>query len=153
MMNLFEQKLPSEEEAALARLSSQELSAVLETRAKTQKISMTDRQGVIHNVDIPVSALRLLIDVLTELGDGNSIKFIPIGAEMTTQEAADMLNVSRPTLIRMLDNAEIPYHRTGNRRKLRYTDVVAYRERTRAARISALDELSALDQELGLGYE
>src|SRR5471030_2474135 len=101
MMNRLQQKLPSEEEAALARLSSQELSAVLETRAKIQKISMTDRQGVIHNVDIPVSALRLLIDVLTELGDGNSVKLIPIGAEMTTQEAADMLNVSRPTLIRM----------------------------------------------------
>lgn len=152
-MNHFQQKLPSSEEAALARLSSQELSAVLETRAEIQKVTMTDRQGVVHNMDIPVNALRLLIDVLTELGDGNSVKLIPIGSEMTTQEAADMLNISRPTLIRILDNDEIPYHRTGNRRKLRYTDVVAYRERTRAARISALDELSALDQELGLGYE
>lgn len=151
-MNHPPQKLPSSEEAALARLSSQELSAVLETRAEIQKVTMTDRQGVVHNMDIPVSALRLLIDVLTELGDGNSVKLIPIGSELTTQEAADMLNVSRPTLIRMLDNVEIPYHRTGNRRKLRYTDIVAYRERTRAARISALDELSALDQELGLGY-
>jgi excisionase family DNA binding protein len=152
-MNHPPQKLPSSEEAALARLSSQELSAVLETRAEIQKVTMTDRQGVVHNMDIPVSALRLLIDVLTELGDGNSVKLIPIGSELTTQEAADMLDVSRPTLIRMLDNAEIPYHRTGNRRKLRYTDIVAYREQTRAARISALDELSALDQELGLGYE
>ncbi|TCV98400.1 helix-turn-helix domain-containing protein [Biostraticola tofi] len=152
-MNHLQQKRPSSEEAALARLSSRELSAVLETRAEIQKVTMTDRQGVVHNMDIPVSALRLLIDVLTELGDGNSVKLIPIGSELTTQEAADMLNVSRPTLIRMLDNAEIPYHRIGNRRKLRYTDIVAYRERTRAARISALDELSALDQELGLGYE
>lgn len=152
-MNHLQQKLPSTEEATLAKLSSQELSAVLETRAEIQKVTMTDRQGVVHNMNIPVSALRLLIDVLTELGDGNSVKLIPIGSEMTTQEAADMLNVSRPTLIRMLDNAEIPYHRTGNRRKLRYTDVMTYRERTRAARISALDELSALDQELGLGYE
>lgn len=121
--------------------------------AKVLEKPASDRQGVVHNMDIPVSALRLLIDVLTELGDGNSVKLFTIGSELTTQEAADMLNVSRPTLIRMLDNAEIPYHRTGNRRKLRYTDIEAYRERTRAARISALDELSALDQELWLGYE
>ena len=88
--------------------------------------------------------------MLTELGEGNSVKLIPVGTEMTTQEAADLLNVSRPTLIRILDNGEITYHSTGNRR---YMDVMAYRDRIRAARISALDELSVPDQELGLGYE
>ncbi|WP_312240597.1 helix-turn-helix domain-containing protein [Pantoea sp.] len=72
---------------------------------------------------------------------------------MTTQEAADMLNVSRPTLIRLLDNGELPFHRTGNRRKIRFTDVLAYRDRLHADRLKVLDELSELDQKLGLGYE
>ncbi len=64
-----------------------------------------------------------------------------------------MLDVARPTLIRMLETGEIPYHRTGNRRKLRDTEVMAYRDRIRAARMSALDELAARDRELGCGYQ
>lgn len=75
-MNHLQEKLPTAEEAALAKISSQELSAVLETRSDTQTVSVTDNAGVAHAVRMPVSALRLLVDVLTELGDGNTVKFV-----------------------------------------------------------------------------
>lgn len=152
-MNTLSAKLPTPEEAALAKISSQELSGFIETRAETQKLSITDSEGVAHDVQIPVSALRLLVNILTELGDGNTIKLVPVHAELTTQEGADMLNVSRPTFIRMLNEKLIPYTMVGNRRKVLFSDLRKYKEQLERDRLAALEELSALDQELGLGYE
>ena len=146
------EQLPSAEEAALAKLCSQKLAAILETKAEVQTLSMQDKSGETHSVNLPVSALRMLVDVLTELGEGNAVKLVPIHAELTTQEAADLLNVSRPTLIKLLDDGEIPFHRSGNRRKIRFADLRQYQETLEKNRLSALGELSALDQELGLGY-
>lgn len=152
-MNTLEAKLPSAEEAAIAKASSQELSAFIATKHETLPLSITDSEGVKHDVEMPVTALKLLVNVLTELGDGNTVKLIPIHAELTTQEGADMLNISRPTFIKLLDEEKIPYHHTGNRRKVKFVDVKTYQERLEAQRRATLDELSALDQELGLGYE
>ena len=78
---------------------------------------------------------------------------MPIHMELTTQEAADLLNISRPTLIKLLDEQAIPYHRVGNRRKVKFTDIRAYQDKLREERLKSLDELSQLDQELRLGYE
>lgn len=151
-MSQRQEKLPTPEEAALAKLCSRELSAVLETGAESQTVSVTDPAGTIHDVQMPVSALRLLVEVLTELGEGNAVRLVPVHAELTTQEAADLLNISRPTLIRLLDEEAIPFHRTGNRRKVRFVDVLHYRQQLERQRLKALDELAALDQDLGLGY-
>lgn len=145
-------QLPSAEEAALAKLCSQELAAILETKEQVQTLSVQDQSGETHSVNMPVSALRMLVDVLTELGEGNTVKLVPIHAELTTQEAADLLNVSRPTLIKLLDDGEIPFHRSGNRRKVRFADLRYYQETLEKNRLNALEELTALDQELGLGY-
>lgn len=152
-MNHQQEKLPTAEEAALARLCSQDLSAVIDTKSEAQELTLTDRDGVAHKVSIPVSALRLFVDLLTELGEGNMVKLVPIHAELTTQEAADLLNVSRPTLIKLLDEAAIPYHRTGNRRKILFADLQKYKSRIEQERLDALEALSTIDQELGMGYE
>ena len=92
--------LPTAEEVAIARESGRALSAFLQTRAETQQIEIFDDKGAAHPVRVPVSALRLLVDVLTEIGEGNAVSIIPIHAELTTQDAADVLNVSRPFLVR-----------------------------------------------------
>lgn len=152
-MNTLDAKLPSAEEAAIAKTSSQELSAFLETKAETQLLSITDADGVAHAVNIPVSALRLLVNVLTELGDGNTVKLVPVHAELTTQEGADLLNMSRPTFVKLLDEQHIPFRNAGNRRKVKYTDVRDYQDKLEANRLATLNKLSELDQELGLGYE
>ncbi|OOE59096.1 DNA-binding protein [Salinivibrio sp. ML323] len=144
--------LPSAEEITLAKLSSQALSAVIETNGEAQKIHVVDKSGQSHEVTIPSSALNMMIEVLTQLGHGNSVSITPIHAELTTQEGADMLNMSRPTFIKLLDANEIPYSRTGNRRKVAYADLMAYKNRLEEKRLAALAELSALDQEMGMGY-
>ena len=103
-------------------------------------------------VRIPTSALRLLLEVLTEIGQGNAVSIIPIHAELTTQEAADVLNVSRPFLVQLLEKGDIPFHKIGTHRRVRYQDVIAYKNRIDAERRNALDELAAQAQELGMGY-
>ena len=152
-MNHLQEKLPTPEEVALAKISSRELSAFLETKADTQALSITDKEGTAHPVEIPVSALRLLVEVLTQLGEGNTVNLIPVHAELTTQEGADMLNVSRPTFIKLLDGGKVPFHRSGNRRKVKFTDVYDYKQQINQQRLATLEELSALDQEMGMGYE
>ncbi|MBI5780706.1 MAG: helix-turn-helix domain-containing protein [Rhodocyclales bacterium] len=144
--------LPSAEDIALARESSRVLSTVLQTRAETQQIDFHDDKGAVRSVTLPTSALRLLLDVLTEIGQGNAVTLIPIHAELTTQEAADLLNVSRPFLVQLLEKGEIPFHKIGTHRRVRYQDVIAYKNRIDAERRKALDELAAQGQALGMGY-
>ena len=145
--------LPSATEVALARESSRTLSAYLQIRAETQQIEIFDDQGTAHPVRVPVSALRLLVDLLTEIGEGNAVSIIPIHAELTTQDAADVLNVSRPFLIQLLERGEIPFHKIGTHRRVRYQDVIAYKERIDAERNKILDVLAEQAQELKMGYE
>lgn len=145
--------LPTAEETALARESGRTLSAYLQTRAEAQQIEILDDKGAAHPIHIPVSALRLLVDVLTEIGEGNAVSIIPIHAELTTQEAADVLNVSRPFLVQLLERGEIPFHKIGTHRRVRYQDVLAYKERTDAERSKALDALAEQAQALNMGYE
>ncbi|MBG3012081.1 excisionase family DNA-binding protein [Proteus faecis] len=145
-------KLPSAEEIALAKLGSQELSAVMEINGGAQRINVIDKLGKTHEVMIPSNALNMMIEVLTQLGQGNSVSITPIHAELTTQEGADMLNMSRPTFIKLLDSKEIPFNRTGNRRKVAYADLMEYKNRLEENRLAALAELSALDQEMDMGY-
>ncbi|MDY6797255.1 MAG: helix-turn-helix domain-containing protein [Pseudomonadota bacterium] len=152
-MNHLEDKLPTAEEAFLARTCSQGLSAALDTKGEAQEITLTDHNGVAHKVSMPVSALRLMVELLTQLGEGNMVKLVPIHAELTTQEAADLLNVSRPTLIKLLDEGVLRHHRAGNRRKIQFADLQAYKEQLKKDRLAALSELSELDQELGMDYE
>ena len=146
------QTLPSAEEIALARESGRELSSVLLTRSATQQIDFHDKRGAVRAVHIPTSALRLLLEVLTEIGQGNAVSIIPIHAELTTQEAADALNVSRPFLVQLLGKGEIPFHKIGTHRRVRYQDVISYKKRIDAERSKALEELAAEAQELGMGY-
>lgn len=103
--------LPSAQDIALARESGRVLSTVLTTHAVTQQIDFHDDQGAVRTVSIPTSALRLLLDMLTEIGQGNAVSIIP-------------------------------FHKIGTHRRVRYQDVIAYKNRIDAQRRKALDEFA-----------
>ncbi|MDE1183550.1 helix-turn-helix domain-containing protein [Paraburkholderia sp.] len=144
--------LPSAREIETARESGRDLAVVMTSRAETQRIDFKDDKGETRSVELPTSALKLLIEALAEIGQGNAVSIIPIHAELTTQEAADLLNVSRPYLVQLLEKGEIPFRKVNTHRRVRYQDVVEYKQRVDTDRLKALDELTAQAQDLDMGY-
>jgi excisionase family DNA binding protein len=117
------------------------------------KLEMTPPDELISlKLELPTFAARLLLDALTALAEGHAVTVVPVPAELTTQEAADILNVSRPYLIKLLDERKLPYRRVGNRRKVLLEDVLRYKQRDDRARQAILDELSREAQTVGLDY-
>jgi excisionase family DNA binding protein len=99
---------------------------------------------------LPAAVVRLLGELLTELAKGNAVTLMPHHAELTTQEAADLLNVSRPFLVSLLVNGQLPFHKVGTHRRVRFSDLMLYKRRRDAESEEALRELAALSQELKL---
>jgi excisionase family DNA binding protein len=104
-------------------------------------------------IEVPGSVLELLVRVVHALAAGDAVAVLPVHAELTTQEAADLLNVSRPYLIGLLDDGALPYERTaGGHRRLRLADVLAYKHVRDDDRRAALHEMSSEAERLGLRY-
>ena len=144
--------LPSGRDIELALAGQRELAAFVSTKAETQRIQVFDDQEQAHSIVLPSSVMRLLVDVLTELAEGNAVKVMPVHAELTTQEAADLLNVSRPHLVKLLETGELLFHKTGKHRRVRFADVMTYKAQRDQASEDAMNELARQAQELAMGY-
>ena len=140
--------LASEAEAILAKETSRVLAARVQTADPLQLRMLDDPTA--GTVKLPATAVRMLIHILEEMARGNAMTLIPVHAELTTQQAADMLNISRPSLIQLLDEGQIEYRRVGTHRRVRFEGLMAYKRRADAERRAVLAELAAYDQELGL---
>ncbi len=140
--------LPSEAESSIARESSRPLAACV-LKGEPLRLRMVDSPGR-ETVKIPASAVRMLVHMLEEMALGNAVTLIPVRAELTTQEAADMLNISRPSLIKLLDEGKIEFRRVGTHRRVRFQGLMAYKRSADADRRAALAELAAYDQGIGL---
>jgi len=101
-------------------------------------------------LEIPGEALRLLVDVLAEIANGNAVAIAPVPAELTTQQAADLLNVSRPYLVKLLEEERIPFRRVGNRRRVLLTDLLVFKRNDDRERHAIADKLTAEAELLGL---
>jgi excisionase family DNA binding protein len=137
--------LPTADDAELAAQASRQLS-----RARNADLRVQVDGG--EMLRLPRAVSDLLYHILTEMAQGNAVTLFPVHAELTTQEAADYLNVSRPYLIRLLDERKIPHHMVGTHRRIRFSDLDQYRRTADAERQQVMDELAAQSQKLGLGY-
>ena len=102
------------------------------------------------DIAVPDAALEALSDVLETIGRGHAVRVLADDEEMTTNEAAALLHVSRPHLVTMLERGDLPFRRVGSHRRVRLSDVLALKRREDEVRKAALDELTELSDELGL---
>ena len=140
--------LPTAEEAALAQEIGRKLAAVLSGRGTVSARFGTASKET-ETIELPASAVRLLLDILEQMARGNAVTLMPVHAELTTKQAADLLGVSRTHLIQLLDEGKIAHRKVGTQRRIRAEDALKYRRKTERKRHEALDELTAYDQELG----
>jgi len=150
--NQFETVAPSAADALLARESSRLLAAHKLERRTSVRIRLLDDGDDAETLSVPASAVRLFLHLLTEMSQGNAVTLIPTHAELTTQQAADLLNVSRPYMAKLLDEGKIPGRTVGKYRRVRFDDLMAFKQKDDDARSKVLEQLSAEAQELGMGY-
>lgn len=144
---------PTAADALLALESSRQLTKFLAAKPKKSlRVRIESENEPDESISIPVAAFRLLNSILTEMAKGNAVTLIPVHAELTTQQAAHILNVSRPFLIEQLEKGVIPYRKVGTHRRVMFEDLMKYKQTMDHHRLNALEELSAIDQERGLGY-
>ncbi len=116
------------------------------------QLCMVDQSDDPQVIALPAPAVSLLREILAQLANGHTVTVAPARSELTTQQAADLLNVSRPYLVGLLDRGAIPFRRVGNRRRVRLTDVLAYLDREEVHRQRVLDKLTAEAEDLGFQY-
>lgn len=130
------------------RPKNQTLEADAAATAGELRIIVTDATGA--PVEVPEQVYRLTREVLSIVAEGGTAAVVEVEHDLTTQAAADILGVSRPHLIKLLDQGEIPYYKVGSHRRLAVADVLSYKRQRDIDRRAALSELTALSQELGL---
>lgn len=139
---------PTETESSQARESYEKLAPFVEPKRPLTFI-VADAEHK-EPIQLPAEVVALLKKVLEAMVAGHGITLIPLHAELTTMEAADILNVSRPYLIKLLEADEIPYRKVGRHRRIRLDDLMAYMKESDRKSRAAMDELVALSEELGL---
>ena len=136
--------IPSERDTALADRAGRALDALIDG---TEPVAV--RFGD-QTVDLPAPVLRLLREILDWMAQGKGVALTPLHAELTTRQAAELLQVSRTRLVQLLDEGRIPCRMVGSHRRVRAEDILAWRRETELRRREALDGLTARDQKLGL---
>ena len=143
--------LPTDNEMSLAEESSKKLSAYM--KSTTHPAFQLVKKGKnLETIAIPATAIRLLVMILSQMAKGNAVTLIPVHAELTTQEAADVLNVSRPFLVNLLEGRKIPFHKVGSRRRVFAKDVLRFKEETDKKRLEVLEELANEAKKHNMGY-
>lgn len=144
--DLFADHVQDGREAQAAR----ELEQVLERMTSdNESVSLDELLANLENLDLELtpSMTKVLLHVLQLMGSGTGFRVLPVSEELSTQQAADILNVSRPYLVKILEQGVIPFTNVGRHRRVRMVDLIAYKSRRDRQRNDALDDMAAVDAE------
>ena len=142
----FFDRLPDEVEIK----NAEQLRTIVASQIKEGEpttLSLALESGEMQTVTLAPALTASLLEVLRLVSSGRGFRMIPVEAELTTQQAADLLNVSRPFLVNLLENGDVPFTKTGRHRRVRADDLFAYKERRDAQRSDALGDLAKADAE------
>ena len=144
----------SSEEAELAKVAQRCIMASLD-HSRAHRIALIDRDGGPDSspaLELPPKVLRFFAEMLGAMAEQKLVTLVPQKHELTTQEAAAFLNVSRPFVIKEIEAGKIPHRKVGRHRRVAFTDLVKYQRASQAASDQALQDLTDQAQQLGLGY-
>ncbi|WP_417468485.1 helix-turn-helix domain-containing protein [Maricaulis sp.] len=145
----FSDRMPSDiDRQAANRLRS--IIADLTKDDEPTELKLVLKKGVYADVVLTPALAHTLLDLLRLVGSGQGFQMIPVEAELTTQQTADLLNVSRPHLIGLLNDQKIPFHKVGRHRRIRAEDAFAYRNKRDGERAAILAAMAEEDARLGL---
>jgi excisionase family DNA binding protein len=140
------ERLPTPEEVEKAK---QATAAIAKTAKRDGGLSLRLKNGSGEVVvDLPPAVSKMVLDLLMLISRGEAVTLLPFGAELTTQQAADILNVSRPFLVKLIEKKDIPCHRVGRHRRISAEHLFKYKKHRDAARREALDKLAQLGEEI-----
>lgn len=139
--------IPTQNDADAAKAALRSLSPAGQGAGRTVRVHAGNEDAI-----VPKEAFELLLEILAQMANGNAVTIVPIQAEFTTQQAADFLNVSRPFLVELLETDAIPHRKVGTHRRVRFEDLLHYKQTDDARRQHVLNALAAEAQELGMGY-
>lgn len=142
-------KRPNKIDQKTAKKSAEILKSITDSASQNESLEFQVEGSFIS---VPTTAVLLLEKVLNEMAEGKTVEIASFSQELSTQEAADMLNVSRPHLVKLLEAGKIPHKKVGAHRRVLFDDVKRYQDLIRENRKRALDELAKEAQEMGLGY-
>jgi excisionase family DNA binding protein len=143
--------MPTAEDAALAKKARQAL-ASHQDQFMGLHVQIVQKRKTSERLLLPPSAVPLLFAILDEMSVGNAVTLIPVHAELTTQEAADVLNVSHPFLVNLLDEQKIPYRKVGTHQRTPFADLMRYKNQIDADRRATLNQLTHDAQAQKIGY-
>jgi excisionase family DNA binding protein len=144
----IDEHLPTEESAAAARELREALSTLFDDRVDSPSLTMRDMDGSERSLMIEPKLYEYLIRLLDHFENGEGVTFVPHAKMLTTQQCADILNVSRPYFVKLLDQDEIPYEKIGRHRRVLAKDLFGFQKRRDVQRRKALTELLESDGEL-----
>lgn len=143
--------VPNESDYEFTKLMSDKLSHLNKTKKISLNILTEDKLQ--ESIEIPKQVYQMLIEIFSQVSEGKTVSLVSTESELTTQEAADFLNVSRPFLVKLLEQGNIPFRKIGKHRRVELLDLLNYKKLITQNRAKVLEELAQQAQELKMGYE
>jgi excisionase family DNA binding protein len=148
MKTINEIKRPNKHERKLAQKSySSLISAIDRLKTDRAEIEIEETQ---EKIILPVKALKLLSEILKAMSEGKPVSIVPMATEVTTQKAAELLGCSRPHLVKLLEEGKIEYTKIGKHRRIKYENIIRYKQKMKEEQKKHLIEIMNADEELGL---